>query len=96
MMTKMEIKEVIKTLEIKNKMGMHARPASLLVQTCNKFISDITFEKEGLQVNGKSILGIMTLAAPFGSKIVVSIKGPDAEQAMTDIEKVFDDKFNEE
>jgi len=70
-MAKTDIIEMEKVFEIKNKMGMHARPASLLVQTCNKYLSEIYFEKDGLQVNGKSILGIMTLAAPFGSKLIV-------------------------
>jgi len=95
-MLKGEIKELTKTLEIKNKLGMHARPAALLVKTCGQYISDVIFEKEGLQVNGKSILSVMTLAAPFGSKIIVYVKGPDAEEALAAIEKVFESKFNEE
>ncbi|MBP7653916.1 HPr family phosphocarrier protein [Candidatus Dependentiae bacterium] len=95
-MTRNEIIELEKTFEIKNKMGMHARPASLLVQACSKFLSEIFFEKEGLQVNGKSILGIMTLAAPYGSKLTVKVKGPDAEAALKSIEEIFENKFNEE
>ncbi len=95
-MAKIEIKELEAVVAIKNKMGMHARPASLLVTTCNKFLSDVNFEKDGLEVNAKSILGLMTLAAPYGSKIKIKVKGPDAEESLKSIVEVFESKFNEE
>ena len=95
-MAKIEIKETEAYVNIKNKMGMHARPAALLVNTCNKFLSEIIFEKEGLAVNGKSILGLMTLAAPYGSKILIKVKGPDAPEALSGVIEIFEKKFNEE
>jgi phosphocarrier protein len=91
-----EIKTKIGEFEIQNKMGIHARPASLLVNACNKYLSEIIFEKSGLEVNGKSVLGIMTLAAPFGSKLKVNITGPDCDEAYDEIKTIFDNKFNEE
>ena len=68
-----------KKLTIKNKLGLHARPAALFVQTANQFDSDIQVVKDGETVNGKSIMGIMTLAAGCGSEILVITAGMDAE-----------------
>jgi phosphocarrier protein HPr len=87
----MEMKEFI----IKNRLGLHARAAAQLVQTANRFRSEIVIEKEGMQVNGKSIMGILMLAAPMGSQIGVRIDGEDAEAAMTAIGKLIDDGFGE-
>ncbi len=75
-----------KKLTIKNKSGLHARPAALFVQIANKFNSDITIKKGREEVNGKSIMGIMTLAAERGSKISLRIEGEDAEDVLRELE----------
>ncbi|MFQ5585044.1 MAG: HPr family phosphocarrier protein [Calditrichia bacterium] len=87
---------VKKTLIINNKNGLHARPAALLVKTAGKFKSLINLSKDGLVVNAKSILGVMTLAAEFGSEIEIIATGEDAEQAVAAIEEVINSKFEEE
>lgn len=79
-----------------NKLGVHARPAALFVKTANKFGSDITVEKDGEQVNGKSIMGLMMLAAGQGSKLVITAEGHDAETAVHELESLFQRKFDEE
>lgn len=83
------MKEIIvleKTVVIKNKQGLHARPAALFVQIANKFDSDITVSKGKTKVNGKSIMGIMMLEAGKGSKVTIITRGEDAEQAMVELE----------
>jgi len=85
-----------KVFKIKNKLGLHARPAALLVQTAGKFKSDIKISKDGYTVNGKSIMGVMTLAAETGSEIEVMIDGDDQEEAMKAIEELIENKFGEE
>ena len=84
-----------KKLEIKNKLGLHARAAALLVQTVNKFGAQVIFSKDGQTTDGRSIMGVLTLAAPQGSKIQVEASGEDAERAVRAIEKLIDRKFNE-
>jgi phosphocarrier protein len=79
-----------------NKLGVHARPAALFVKIANKFASDITVEKDGEQVNGKSIMGLMMLAAGQGSKLVIIAEGSDAEAAVRELESLFQRKFDEE
>jgi len=74
---------------IKNKTGLHARPAALFVQIANKFESDITIIKGDQEVNGKSIMGILMLAAEKGAKIVVVAEGPDSEKAIEELSKVL-------
>ena len=86
---------VSKKLEIKNKLGLHARAAALLVQTVNKFGAQVIFSKDGQTTDGRSIMGVLTLAAPQGSKIQVEASGEDAERAVRAIEKLIDKKFNE-
>lgn len=85
-----------KTLVLTNKLGMHARPAAMFVKTASRFDAEITVEKDGEEVNGKSIMGLMMLAAGCGSKLKLSARGLDAEQALGEIEKLFEKKFNEE
>jgi phosphocarrier protein len=80
---------VEKVIAIKNKQGLHARPAALFVQIANKFNSDITVSKGKQKINGKSIMGIMMLEAGAGSKITVVVNGEDAEQAMAELEKLL-------
>jgi len=79
-----------------NKLGVHARPAAMFVKSANKFESDIMVEKDGEQVNGKSIMGLMMLAAGQGSKLIISAEGPDAEAAVRELESLFQRKFDEE
>ncbi len=86
----------IKEFTIGNRLGLHARAAAQLVQTANCFHSEVTVEKEGMEVNGKSIMGILMLAAPQGSRIRVGTQGDDAEQALAAIGKLIDDGFGED
>jgi phosphocarrier protein HPr len=87
--------KIIKRFEIKNKLGLHARAAALLVQTVNKFVAQVSFSKDGQIADGRSIMGVLTLAATQGSKIQVEATGEDAERAIRAIEKLIDKKFNE-
>ena len=86
----------IQTLTIKNRLGLHARAAALFVKTANRFTSEITLEKDGLEVNGKSIMGILMLAASKGTKVTLKIDGKDSAQAIQTLGKLFEDKFGEE
>ncbi len=88
--------QIAREFIIKNRLGLHARAAAQLVQTANRFASEVTLEKEGLQVNGKSIMGILMLAAPQGSRIRVAAVGADAQQALTSIGQLIDDGFGED
>ena len=85
-----------KMMQIINRQGMHARPAALLVSTADQYDSDVTLVKDGMEVNGKSIMGVMTLAAAYGTEILVRVDGPDEEETLSAIEEVFKAKFNEE
>jgi phosphocarrier protein HPr len=85
-----------RTATIVNKLGLHARPCAQLVSTAAKFDSDVTFVKDGLRVNGKSIMGVMMLAAEKGSQIEVETSGPEEEQAMAELLKVIESGFGEE
>ena len=75
-----------RSITIKNKQGLHARPAALFVQIANKFNCDITLQKGKQKINGKSIMGIMMLEAGAGSKIIITAAGDDAEEAMRELE----------
>src|SRR6187455_1886354 len=85
-----------KELTIMNRLGLHARPSAMFVKVCSRFKSDIWVEKDGERVNGKSIMGLMMLAAGHGSKLVVTCEGSDAEKAVTEIEEVIRRKFDED
>ncbi len=84
-----------KELLIENKLGLHARAAALIVRSSSAFSSKITLIKDGLEVDGKSIMGIMMLAAAKGSSIMLKVHGADEEQAVAGLEKLFKDKFGE-
>ena len=84
-----------RTFTIVNSLGMHARPAAMVVQTANRFRSEVLFEKDGLQINAKSIMGVLTLAAGKGSSVVVVCEGPDAAEALAALAKVFETGFGE-
>ena len=87
--------KVIKKMEIKNKLGIHARAAALLVQTVNRFSAQVTVSKDDQITDGRSIMGVLTLAATQGSQIQVEANGEDAELAVRAIERLIDNKFNE-
>jgi phosphocarrier protein HPr len=78
-----------------NKLGIHARPAALFVKAANKFNCNILVEKDGETINGKSIMGLMMLAAGPGSKLLVTCEGDDCHQALDEIEALIQRKFDE-
>lgn len=78
-----------KRITIKNKSGLHARPAAIFVQVANKYDSEVIVKKGKLEVNGKSIMGILMLAAGKGSQIIMKVDGEDAEKAMAELEGVL-------
>jgi phosphocarrier protein HPr len=86
----------VKELEIKNKLGLHARAAAKLVHTAARFHSDVKVRKGGEEVDGKSILGILLLAAGRGTVITVSANGDDEDAALESIEKLIDGRFDEQ
>jgi phosphotransferase system HPr (HPr) family protein len=81
---------VTKKLTVKNKQGLHARPAALFVQVANKFNSRINVKRGDEKVNGKSIMGILMLGAEKDSEIIIEAEGDDAQMAVSDLEKVVD------
>lgn len=81
---------------IKNRLGLHARAAAQLVQTANKFNSEVALIKDDMEVNGKSIMGILLLAAPQGTDISVTVDGSDEEQAMKVIAELIEAGFGED
>ena len=89
-------KEISRDLVVSNKLGVHARPAAMFVKVANKFESDIYVEKDGETVNGKSIMGLMMLAAGPGSKLHVRAAGTDATQALNELEALLKRKFDED
>lgn len=82
-------------LIVQNKMGIHARPAAMVVRITNKFKADVMVEKEDEQVNGKSIMGLMMLAAAKGSKVKFIASGDDAAAMLSELEALFARKFDE-
>lgn len=85
-----------KELTVQNKLGIHARPAALFVKTANRFDCEILVEKDGETVNGKSIMGLMMLAAGPGSKLTVHAEGRDASKAINELEGLLARKFDED
>ena len=84
-----------RTLQVVNKLGLHARAAAKLVTLAQKFKSEIHVKKDGREVSGKSIMGVMMLAAAKGSRITFRAEGPDAEKALDAIEALVARKFDE-
>ena len=81
---------------IVNRLGLHARAAAQLVQTANRFSSEVVLIKDDVEVNGKSIMGILLLAAPKGTELTVTVEGEDEEQAMDVIAALIEDGFGED
>src|SRR6266567_4059030 len=88
--------KVKKELVVANKLGIHARPAAMFVKTANQFDCEVFVEKDGETVNGKSIMGLMMLAAGPGCKIRIQADGQDAAAAVTEIEALLKRKFDED
>jgi phosphocarrier protein HPr len=88
--------KITKELVVINKLGIHARPAAMFVKTANRFECDIFVEKDGEKVNGKSIMGLMMLAAGPGSKLLLCAEGHDAARAVVEIEALIKRKFDED
>jgi phosphotransferase system HPr (HPr) family protein len=86
---------VEKKVVIKNKLGLHARPAAMFVQIANKFDCDILVRRGNQKANGKSIMGILTLAANRGSKILLRAEGPDSQAAVTELEKLLSGQLDD-
>jgi phosphocarrier protein len=84
-----------RSVTIANKNGLHARPAAEIVKTATKFKADITLVRDDLEVNGKSIMGVMMLAAEFGSTLQLRADGPDAEDAVGALAQLIEGKFGE-
>lgn len=87
--------EMTRELTVQNKMGIHARPAAMIVRIANKYPAEIVVEKDDEQVNGKSIMGLMMLAAGHGSRLKFTAEGERAEEMMKEIEALFARKFEE-
>lgn len=87
--------KVVKRFQIKNRLGLHARAAALLVQTINQYSAQVKISKDGAVADGRSILSVMTLAAGQGTKVQVEAKGKDAETVVRAIERLIERKFNE-
>jgi phosphocarrier protein HPr len=88
--------KVQKEVIILNKLGLHARPAAMFVRAANRHRAEIWVEKDGEQVNGKSIMGLMMLAAGQGTKLILMAEGVDAEKAIQELELLIDKRFDEE
>jgi phosphocarrier protein len=84
------------TVTIVNKLGMHARPSAMFVTEATRFQSEVWLTKDGQRINGKSIMGVMMLAAEMGSEIEIEVTGPDAEASMAALVKVIASGFGEE
>ena len=88
--------KIEKEIPIVNRLGLHARPAAMFVRIASRYRSEIWVSKEGEEVNGKSIMGLMMLAAGQGSKLRIRCEGPDADTAIEELEGLINAKFNEE
>jgi phosphocarrier protein HPr len=84
------------TLTVTNKKGIHTRPAAVLVKTAAKYSSDFTIVKDGMEINGKSIIGVMSLAAEEGADLIIRVEGSDEQDAFQAIKAVFERGFDEE
>ena len=88
--------KIEKEISIVNRLGLHARPAAMFVRIASRHRSEIWVAKEGEEVNGKSIMGLMMLAAGQGSKLHIRCEGPDAGKAMAELEELVNARFHEE
>lgn len=89
-------RKVEKEITIVNRLGLHARPAALFVKVASRYRSDVWVKKESEEINGKSIMGLMMLAAGQGSKLFIRCEGPDADRALEELEELIKARFNED
>ena len=87
---------VVREVVVANRAGIHTRPASMLVRAAARFEADFYIYKDGFEINGKSIIGVMTLAAEQGARLTLVFTGDDADNAADEIERLFEDGFGEE
>ncbi len=87
---------ITKAVTIKNRAGIHARPAALIAQTANRFASEILIEREETRINAKSIMGIITMAASYNSVLTICATGTDEKEAVEALEALFNNKFEED
>lgn len=85
-----------KVLTVRNRAGIHARPAALIAQTANKFMSEILLEKDSVTVNAKSIMGVITMAAGYNTTVTLRVEGEDEQAAADAIVGLFESKFEED
>src|SRR3954469_1679220 len=88
--------KIVKEIPIVNRLGLHARPAAMFVRIASRHRCEVWVAKEGEEVNGKSIMGLMMLAAGQGSTLQIRCEGPDAEKAMEELEELIKSRFNED
>ena len=88
--------KIEKEITIINRLGLHARPAAMFVRIASRYRAEVWVEKEGEQINGKSIMGLMMLAAGQGSRLTVRCEGADADKVMEELEELIRQKFNED
>jgi phosphocarrier protein HPr len=88
--------KIEKDIAVVNRLGLHARPAAMFVRIASRYRAEVWVAKEGEEVNGKSIMGLMMLAAGQGSKLRIRCEGPDADKAMEEIEELIKARFNED
>ncbi|MFQ5678635.1 MAG: HPr family phosphocarrier protein [Gemmatimonadota bacterium] len=91
-----EMRERVATVEIVNREGLHARPAAEFVKLASRFVAEVWVEKDGLEVNGKSIMGVLMLAAEPGSEIRIRVVGEDGEEALRKLVALVRDGFGED
>ncbi len=83
-------------VKVQNRAGIHARPAAIIVQKANEFTSEIFLEKESAKINAKSVIGLLTMAASYGTELKLICDGSDEEEALSSIVALFDNKFEED
>ena len=88
--------KIKKEITIINRLGLHARPAAMFVRIATRYRSEVWVKKEDEEINGKSIMGLMMLAAGQGSKLLIRCEGPDADKVMEELEELIQQKFNED
>jgi len=87
---------IIRKVKVINRLGLHARPSTLLVKKATQFRAELKIRKEEMEINGKSLLGVLTLAAEYGSELELAANGIDEEEMLVAIEGLFQDKFDED
>lgn len=85
-----------KILTVRNRAGIHARPAAIIAQTANKFASEVMLSRDDFEVNAKSIMGVITMAAGYNTQLTLRTDGPDESEAAAALEALFESKFEEE